>query len=91
LAETAAILPQFPGAEFKKKWALPLKLRKSFFREEKMSLIGYELLRQSLHLTAFSPDRPALVKPVTRIKPTDAFLAVPRHVAPDTDDPDRMF
>src|SRR5438477_11578419 len=52
-----------------------------------MSLIGYELLRQSLRLTAFPPDRPALVKPVTRIEPTDAFLAVPRHVAPDTDDP----
>jgi hypothetical protein len=38
-------------------------------------------------LTAFPPERPALIKPVTRIEPTDTFLAIPRHVAPDTDDP----
>jgi len=52
-----------------------------------MSLVGYEYLRQSLRLTSFSPERPALIKPVTRIEPTDAFLAIPRHVAPDTEDP----
>ena len=35
-----------------------------------MSLIGYEYLCQSLRLTSFSPERPALIKPVTRIEPT---------------------
>jgi hypothetical protein len=48
---------------------------------------SYEFLHQSLRLTAFAPERPALIKPVTRIEPTNAFLAIPRHVAPDTDDP----
>jgi hypothetical protein len=52
-----------------------------------MSLVGYEYLCHSLRLTSFSPGRPALIKPVTRIEPTDAFLAIPRHVAPDTEDP----
>jgi hypothetical protein len=27
------------------------------------------------------------VKPVTRVEPTGTFLAIPRHVAPGTDDP----
>jgi len=52
-----------------------------------MALVGYEFLRQVLRLTAFPRERPALVKPVTRVEPTDSFLAIPRHVAPDNDDP----
>ena len=52
-----------------------------------MSLLGYEFLRQSLQLTAFAPKLPALLKPVTRVEPTDSFLAIPRNVAPDSDDP----
>jgi hypothetical protein len=52
-----------------------------------MDLIGYEFLRQALSLTAFPPERPALIKPVTRIEPTEAFLGIPRNVAPDTTDP----
>lgn len=31
--------------------------------------------------------RPALVKPVTRVEPTDGFLAIPRNVAPESGDP----
>ncbi len=52
-----------------------------------MSSVGYGFLCQSLCLGAFGPERPALVKPVTRVEPTDTFLAIPRHVAPGTDDP----
>ena len=52
-----------------------------------MSPVGYEFLRQSLHLTAFPPEYPVLVKPVTRIEPADTFLAIPRQVAPDTRNP----
>lgn len=51
------------------------------------SFIGYEFLRAALDLSAFAPDRPAMVKTVTRIEASDAFLAVPKHVAPGTDDP----
>lgn len=47
-----------------------------------MRSIGYEFLRQSLRLQAFELSRPALVKPVTRVEQTAAFLAVPAHVAP---------
>ena len=52
-----------------------------------MRSIGYDFLRKSLRLQAFAPSRPALVKPVTRIEETPTFLAVPGHVAPDSDDP----
>jgi len=52
-----------------------------------MTLLGYEFLRQTLGLTAFPTERPAMVKPVTRVELTDGFLAIPRNVAPDTDEP----
>ncbi len=52
-----------------------------------MATLGYEHLRQSLGLTAFAPERPALLKPVTRIEPADGHLAIPRHAAPPTGDP----
>jgi hypothetical protein len=52
-----------------------------------LTALGYEHLRQTLGLTAFAPERPALLKPVTRIEPTDSHLAIPRHAAPPTDDP----
>jgi Fic/DOC family len=52
-----------------------------------MSAVGYEFLRQSLQLSAFAPRCPALLKPVTRVEPTDGFLAIPHSVAPDSNDP----
>ena len=47
-----------------------------------MSVLGYEFLRQSLGLTGFAVDRPAQVRPVTRVLIADGVLAVPPHVAP---------
>lgn len=52
-----------------------------------MTILGYEFLRQSLGLSAFAPERPALIKPVTRIELSDTFLAVPPHVAPASAEP----
>jgi hypothetical protein len=52
-----------------------------------MAAVGYEFLRETLELGAFEFERPALLKPVTRIEPADTFLAVPKHVAPDSADP----
>jgi hypothetical protein len=52
-----------------------------------MAHVGYEFLREALRLSAFAPERPALIKPVTRIEPADTFLAIPKHVAPSSDDP----
>jgi hypothetical protein len=52
-----------------------------------LSALGYENLRQTFGLTAFAPERPALLKPVTRIEPADSHLAIPRHVALPTDSP----
>lgn len=49
--------------------------------------VGYQFLHESLRLGVFAPERPALVKPVTRVEPTDGFLAIPRNVAPASDDP----
>ena len=40
-----------------------------------MTPVGYEFLRQTLQLAAFAPRCPALLKPVTRVEPTDGFLA----------------
>ena len=47
-----------------------------------MTAIGYEFLRESLALGAYPPARPAHIRPVTRVEPSDNVLAVPRHVAP---------
>jgi hypothetical protein len=52
-----------------------------------MAAVGYEFLRETLGLSAFELERPALIKPVTRIEPADTFLAVPKYVAPDSADP----
>ena len=52
-----------------------------------MTALGYEHLRQDLGLTAFPPERPALLKPVTRIEVADGHLAIPRHAAPASDTP----
>jgi hypothetical protein len=52
-----------------------------------MGVIGYEFLRRSLRLSAFEPERPALVKPVTRLERAASFIAVPRAVAPRSEDP----
>jgi hypothetical protein len=42
---------------------------------------------RSLPAVVFAPARPAIVKPVTRVEPTDGFLAIPRNVAPASSDP----
>ena len=52
-----------------------------------MSILGYEHLRGRFKLSAFPIARPATVKSVTRIEQTENFLAIPRHVAPDSDNP----
>lgn len=39
-----------------------------------MDAVGYQFLHDSLRLGVFPPERPALVKPVTRVEPTDGFL-----------------
>ena len=44
-----------------------------------MSYVGYEWLRQRLSLSAFEMDRPARVRPVTRVMPAEGLLAVPAH------------
>ena len=51
-----------------------------------MSYVGYEWLRQRLSLSAFEMDRPARVRPVTRVMPAEGLLAVPAHVAPEQED-----
>ena len=53
-----------------------------------MSYVGYEWLRQRLSLSAFEMDRPARVRPVTRVMPAEGLLAVPAHVAPGQEDKD---
>lgn len=50
--------------------------------EEKMRYLGYEWLRRYLSLTAFEIERPARVRPVTRVLHADGLLAVPAHVTP---------
>lgn len=52
-----------------------------------MAALGYEFLRQILKLKAFQVQMPALLKPVTRVEKADTFLAIPKNVAPATDDP----
>ena len=50
-----------------------------------MSAIGYEYLRVTLELSAFSVHPPALIKPVTRVERTPTWLGVPAGVAPQGD------
>lgn len=52
-----------------------------------MSFLGYEFLRQTFDLSASAPERMAQIKPVTRIELSGAILAIPRHVAPASNDP----
>jgi len=47
-----------------------------------MNYLGYAWLRQHLSLSAFEIERPAQVRPVTRVMPVEGLLAVPAHVAP---------
>jgi len=54
-----------------------------------MGTVGYQFLCESLGLNVFAPERPAIVKAVTRVEPTDGFLAIPRNVAPESGDPTR--
>jgi hypothetical protein len=51
-----------------------------------MSTVGYEHLREALHLSALPPRRPALVNPVARLTEINGCLAVPRNMAPRDDD-----
>ena len=80
-------VPQRPGGVVKENRYLLYIIKKISFSERKMTALGYEFLRQSLALSAFAPERPALLKPVTRIEQTDTFLATPKHAIPATDDP----
>lgn len=52
-----------------------------------MSYVGYEYLRQTFSLSAFRPSRPAQIRSVTRIERLEDGIAVPRHVAPGTNEP----
>jgi hypothetical protein len=52
-----------------------------------MAVVGYEHVRQRLQLPVFPLDRPAVVRPVTRVEPRHDEIAVPAHVAPAGDDP----
>jgi hypothetical protein len=52
-----------------------------------MPSVGYEFLRESLGLHAFSPSRPAYIGPVTRVQVAGTTLAVPRPVAPESNSP----
>ncbi len=51
-----------------------------------MSAVGYEFLRGNLGLSAFAPEVPAEIKPVTKVMPANGLLAIPAHVAPGSDD-----
>ncbi len=51
-----------------------------------MPAVGYEHLRQTLGLSAFAPDVPALVKPVLRVDQNAGFIAVPAGMLPDDGD-----
>ncbi len=51
-----------------------------------MSVVGYEFLRRKLGLSAFSPEMPAEIRPVTKVMPANGLLAIPAHVAPGSDD-----
>lgn len=50
-----------------------------------MSEAGYEFLRQNLGLRVLPARRPALIRAVTRVEQYPDHVAVPRHVAPDSD------
>src|SRR5690554_11623 len=50
-----------------------------------MTLVGYEYVRQTFGLSAFASERPAYVKPVTRLAVMEASLAVPASRAPERD------
>ena len=50
-------------------------------------MVGDQFLYESLRLTVFASERPAVVKPVTRVEPTEGFLAIPRNMAPASDNP----
>ena len=47
-----------------------------------MDDVGYAWLLHHLSLTAFGIERPARVRPVTRVMAAEGLLAVPAHVAP---------
>jgi hypothetical protein len=51
-----------------------------------MAALGYEFVRASLGLQVFPVERPAAVRPVTRIENRNDELAVPASVAPAGDD-----
>jgi hypothetical protein len=49
-------------------------------------MIGYEFLLSRIPLRMLPLQRPARVKPVTRIEDMPDLLAVPRHAAPGDED-----
>lgn len=52
-----------------------------------MGSVGYAYLKQQLHLSAFGPERPAALAPVTRITRTADAVLVPPHAAPGSAEP----
>ncbi|MCE8053903.1 Fic family protein [Halomonas daqingensis] len=50
-----------------------------------MRAVGYEHIRQAHGLSAFPPERPAYVRPVTRLAQIEGGLAVPANRAPEQD------
>lgn len=51
-----------------------------------MAGLGYEFVKSSLGLQVFPVERPAVVRPVTRLESRSDELAVPAGVAPAGDD-----
>ncbi len=52
-----------------------------------MTPVGYQHLCETLRLSAFLPDSPARIAPVSRVTRTAEALLVPAHVAPAPDQP----
>lgn len=48
--------------------------------------VGYQFVLDALGLAAFPLERPAIVRPVTRIERGDKVLSVPAGVAPPSND-----
>jgi len=57
----------------------------ALYEKSVLPVIGYEYLLSRIPLRMPPPDRPAQVRPVTRVERMPDLLAVPRHVAPAAD------
>ena len=50
-----------------------------------VALVGYEFLREQLHLSAFPCSRPARIAKVAKVVPSEDYLDVPATVAPSSE------